>query len=177
MTIVRSRRPIAAERLSEIARSLLDASTLCAIATVSTRTVAHVNTAYFAWSPELDLIWLSDPAAAHSRNLLHRSTAAVAVYDSHQSWGGADRGVQLFGSARELPERAGADAEAIYSTRFGGFDRAAVSAYRFFRFRPGRVKLFDEQRLGPGVFVTAKVGRGGVLTWARTDVYRPGPDR
>jgi hypothetical protein len=38
------------------------------------------------------------------------------------------------------------------------------------------VKLFDEQAFGPGVFVTAKVGRGGVLTWARTEVYRARAD-
>jgi uncharacterized protein YhbP (UPF0306 family) len=171
VAIVRSRRPVAASRIAALARSLLDASSLCAIATVSSRAVAHVNTAYFAWSPELDLIWLSDPAATHSRNLNERPTPAIAVYDSNQVWGKADRGIQLFGSAHEVPEPSGDDAEAVYTARFRGFDREALSAYRLYRLRPARVKLFDERALGPGVFVTAKVGRSGALTWARTEVY------
>lgn len=164
---------MAASRIARVAGSLLDASTLCAIATVSSRGVAHVNTAYFAWSPELDLVWLSDRDAIHSRNLRERPTAAIAVFDSNQSWGDADRGIQLFGSAGEIAERLADDAEAIYTARFRAFDRASVGEYRFFRFRPRSLKVFDEQRLGPGVFVTARVGRGGALTWAATDVYRP----
>jgi hypothetical protein len=50
MAIERSTRPIAKARLATLARRLLDASTLCAIATVSPGSRAHVNTAYFAWS-------------------------------------------------------------------------------------------------------------------------------
>jgi uncharacterized protein YhbP (UPF0306 family) len=57
---------------------------LCAIATVSPGNRAHVNTAYFAWSREFELVWLSEPAARHSRNLRANSTAAIAVYDSSQ---------------------------------------------------------------------------------------------
>jgi hypothetical protein len=97
MPIERSRRPIAAARITAAAHRLLDASTLCAIATVSSAGRAHVNTAYFAWSPELDLVWLSEPDAKHSRNVRSDGTVAVAVYDSGQSWGKPDRGIQLFG--------------------------------------------------------------------------------
>src|SRR5688572_33498445 len=43
---------MAPQRIMGIARSLLDASTLCAISTVSTRGTAHINTAYFARSEE-----------------------------------------------------------------------------------------------------------------------------
>jgi hypothetical protein len=39
--------------------------------------------------------------------------------------------------------------------------------------RPVRLKLFDENELGPGVFVTARVGQDGRTTWERTDVVRP----
>src|SRR5438105_3450867 len=98
MPIERSRRPVAAARISAAARRLLDASTLCAIATVSSGGRAHVNTAYFACSPELDLVWLSDPSAEHSRNVRGSGTVAIAVYDSSQTWGNPDRGIQLFGS-------------------------------------------------------------------------------
>uniref|UniRef100_UPI0031B5FEBA pyridoxamine 5'-phosphate oxidase family protein n=1 Tax=Nocardiopsis mwathae TaxID=1472723 RepID=UPI0031B5FEBA len=86
-------RPIASQRLAELARELLDASRLCAISTVSPQDRAHINTAYFAWTPEFDLVWLSDPRARHSGNVRMRSTVAVAVYDSHQAWGQSDCGL------------------------------------------------------------------------------------
>jgi uncharacterized protein YhbP (UPF0306 family) len=167
--IQRSRRPIAEKRMTEAAHRLLEASKLCAIATVTPRNDAHVNTAYFAWTPEWRLLWLSDPGATHSRNIRTNGSAAVAVYDSNQSWGKADSGIQLHGSVRQLAGSEASDAEQIYARRFP----VEPSAYRFFEFRARRLKLFDEAALGPGTFVTAAVGRGGRLRWQRTEIYKP----
>jgi uncharacterized protein YhbP (UPF0306 family) len=153
-----------------MAARLLDASTLCAIATVSPVGRAHVNTAYFAWGPGFDIVWMSEPRARHSQNVRARPSTAIAVFDSTQTWGRPDRGIQLFGSARELKGRAVNDAERLYANRFPDYDREATPAYRVYRFRPRRVKLFDEPELGAGVFVTASV-RSGRLVWERTDVY------
>src|SRR5205085_1336146 len=77
MPIERSTRRIGAARIASMARRLLDASPLCAIATLSAGGRAHVNTAYFAWSPEFELVWLSDPRAQHSRNV--RAGGGVAI--------------------------------------------------------------------------------------------------
>ncbi len=170
MAIERSLRPIGTVRLARLARGLLDASTLCAIATVSPGCRAHVNTAYFAWSDRFDLVWLSEPHAKHSSNVRARATVAVAVYDSNQSWGKPDRGIQLFGTAREVVGSAARDAERTYAKRFPGYRESEFSAYRFYRFRPRRLKLFDERALGTGVFVTASVTRGR-LAWTRTEIY------
>jgi uncharacterized protein YhbP (UPF0306 family) len=156
--------------MAAIARSLLDGSTLCAIATVSGRQ-AHVNTAYFAWAPDFRLVWLSEPSAKHSRNLRGNRTAAIAVFDSHQSWGKPDRGIQLLGSARELSGKAAEEAERIYAERFPHYRRQDNSAYAFYGLRPRRLKLFDEPTLGRGVFVTARIAAGGELVWQRTEVY------
>ena len=153
-------------------RRLLDASTLCAISTVSPGSRAHVNTAYFAWSPELELVWLSEPHARHSRNVRANASVAVAVYDSSQTWGEADRGIQLFGSAREESAAAPPDAASIYANRFPRYADGGFGAYRFYRLRPQRVKLFDERSLGAGVFVTASVDRRGRMRWQRTEIYR-----
>lgn len=112
MAIRRSGQRFSATWLAATARRLLGASTLCAIATVTGGGRAHVNTAYFAWSPDLDLVWISDPGSRHSRNLRERSSAAISVYDSHQTWGERDPGIQLFGTARELTGRAATDAGA-----------------------------------------------------------------
>jgi uncharacterized protein YhbP (UPF0306 family) len=171
MSIEQPNQRVAADRLAAAARSLLEASALCAIATVRPDGSAYVNTAYFAFSPQLDLVWISDPEAQHSRNIRSRATVAIVVYNSAQSWGAQDRGIQLFGSGRELAESS-AGAEALYAGRFPDYVRERFGAYRFYVFRPDRIKLFDERELGAGRFVTARVEDGGRLTWEGTEVYR-----
>jgi uncharacterized protein YhbP (UPF0306 family) len=158
--------------MAAIARSLLDESTLCSIATVSGKQ-PHVNTAYFAWSADFRLVWLSEPRAKHSRNLRANRSAAVAVFNSHQIWGKPDRGIQLFGSAHELSGDAAEAAEHTYAGRFPAYRPDDNSAYAFYELRPRTLKLFDEPELGRGVFVTARVTSGGDLVWQRTEVYRP----
>ena len=59
MAIKRSNRRVAAARIAASARQLLDASTLCTIATVTSGGRAHINTAYFAWSHDFEIVWLS----------------------------------------------------------------------------------------------------------------------
>jgi uncharacterized protein YhbP (UPF0306 family) len=160
--------------MRDAARRLLDASELCAIATVTPRGKAHVNTAYFAWSPEWRLVWLSDPGATHSRNIRTNGSVAVAVYDSNQSWGAGDRGLQLHGSARERSGSAALAAEELYGRRFPAHPRSNSSAYRFWEFRARRLKLFDEEVFGAGTFVTARADRDGGLCWERTEIYASG---
>ena len=53
---------------------------------------------------------------------LVRASAAVAVFRSTQTWGGSDRGIQLFGRARELRGRAALDAERLYAKRFRAYE-------------------------------------------------------
>ena len=169
MAITRSKRRIASARIRTLTEQLLSASTLCAIATVSRRG-AHINTAYFAWTSSLDLVWLSDPSSVHSTNLRARDTAAVAVFDSQQTWGTPDRGIQLFGRAKEVSRPTSSDAASTYLERFPEYGGSAPDTYRFYRFRPQHVKVFDEPALGSGVFVTARVARG-LLVWERTEIY------
>ncbi len=166
---VRPGQRVSGTRIARLLRSLLDASTLCAIATVTPRGSAYVNTAYFAWDDDFRLVWLSDAGATHSGNLRSMPSAAIAVFDSSQTWGGADRGVQLFGSAAEAGDRAMEDAHRLYTKRFPEAWDLDRIPYRFYVFRPRRVKLFDERELGAGVFVTATVGRGGDVAWERTE--------
>jgi uncharacterized protein YhbP (UPF0306 family) len=169
MGIRQSRRPVAGARLEDSARRLLEASTLCAIATVSPRATACVATAYFAWDERYRLVWLSDPGAAHSRNVRTRPATAVAVYGADQRWGGEDRGLQLAGRSRELAAREAGGAESVYARRFTAYRAGALGGYRFYRFAARRVTLFDEAVFGSGVFVTARLERGA-LVWERTEV-------
>ena len=173
MPVSRSRKHRSAGRLAAVARKLLGDSTLCAIATVAPRGRAYVNTAYFAFSDDLDIVWWSSPDATHSRNIRATGSAAVAVYRSTQTWGNPDRGIQLFGTARQVAGSAADDAEQLYAARFPGYHQAELSApYGLYVLRPQRIKLFDEREFGTAVFVTARVERGGRLAWQRTEVYR-----
>ena len=159
---------VSSKRLRVIARGLLNASTLCSIATVSSDGRPHVNTAYFAWSPAFDVVWVSAPTARHSRNIRRDPAVAIAVYDSTQRWGGFDRGIQLFGAARELTARMADEGARLYGRRFTKYARGELRAYRVYRFRPRALKLFHERELGGGTFVTAKVAPDG-LVWVRTE--------
>jgi uncharacterized protein YhbP (UPF0306 family) len=157
-------------RLAAMTRRLLDQSKLCAIATVSPGERAHVSTAYFAWSPAFEIVWLSAPEAGHSRNIRANPSAAVAVYRSTQTWGRADHGIQIFGRARELRGPDARAAERLYADRFSAYS-SDLDAYRFYRLRPRRLKLFDEHALGGATFVTVAVGAGGRLRWVKTETY------
>ena len=169
MAITRSGRRIGRERLRSLVEELLGASTLCAISTVAPNGRAYVNTAYFGWAPDLRIVWLSEPRARHSRNLRANPSVAISVYDSGQTWGEPDRGIQLFGEARAGSD----DAEAVYAARFSRYHADDFSDYRFYELVPRRVKVFDERALGSATFVTARLGRDGQLAWERTEVYDP----
>ena len=163
--------PVAEATLARIAQELLAKSTLCAIATVADDDSAYVNTAYFAFTRRLEIVWLSAPSANHSRNIRSRPGAAAAVYDSAQCWGGADRGLQLFGTAEELPADVAGDVLADYAARFPASRGRDMAGLRVYRLLPVRIKLFDETSLGGGTFVMAAVDAGGRLTWLSTEVY------
>jgi hypothetical protein len=113
---------------------------------------------------------MSDPASTHSRNLRSKPAAAIAVYDSRQSWGRPDRGLQLFGSAREAVGAARLVAERAYADRFPAFTLDEFGGFRLYRCRPRRFKVFDETAFGSGVFVTARVSPDGAVEWVRTEI-------
>jgi uncharacterized protein YhbP (UPF0306 family) len=153
------------KRVRSSVRSILERTPLCSLATVDSRGRAHSSHVYFAYSAECDIYFMSDPNSKHCRHLRNNPSMAISVYDSRQRWGRPDRGVAFHGVCREATGRRRADAESVYGRRFPAY-RAwrrtvrpgdAASKWRFFRFVARRVKIFDEPRLGTGVFVTASV--------------------
>jgi uncharacterized protein YhbP (UPF0306 family) len=123
---------------------------------------------YFARSGLFEVVWISDPDSRHSRNLVSNSSAAVTIFDSHQTWGLPDRGIQLFGTAGTASGAAARLAERAYASRFPSYEPS--DSYPIYRFRPREVKLFYERVLGGGTLVTARVTREG-LAWLRTEVW------
>jgi uncharacterized protein YhbP (UPF0306 family) len=169
VTIERSSRRFTAAQLERLARRLMNAAPLCALATISPGGRPHINHMYFAWSGRFEVFWISAPDSRHSRNLSAKPTAAITIYDSHQTWGRPDRGIQLFGTAGTVTGRAAEQAERSYAARFP-YDSPEADSYPFYRFRPREVKLFYERILGAGTLVSAKVTGEG-LAWARTQVF------
>jgi uncharacterized protein YhbP (UPF0306 family) len=167
VTVERRSRRFSSERLERVARRLMNASPLCALATVSSGGRAHINHMYFAWSDRFDVIWISDADSIHSRNLARNTSAAVTIYASNQVWGRPDRGIQLFGTARIITNNR--EALQTYERRFRGFD-AESNDLPVYRFRPRAMKMFDERSLAPGTLVTAQVTRDG-LRWSKTEVW------
>ncbi len=148
----------------------MNASSLCAIATVSPGGRAHISHVYLAWDDAFHVYWISDPDSLHSRNLATNRSAAVTVYDSRQVWGRPDRGIHLFGTARLVSGRQAAEAERTYSRRFRDHDTTSLESLRFYRFHPRTLQLFDERSLDAGTLVTVKVTRDR-MTWLRTEVW------
>ena len=148
----------------------MDASTLCSLATVWPGGRAHINHMYFAWNRQFEIFWISDPGSRHSRNLAANSSAAITIYDSHQTWGRPDRGIQLFGTAGRATGAAVSRGNQAYRTRFPSYDSSALDAYPVYRFCPAAMKLFYERVLGSGTLVSARVTRQR-LSWTRTEVF------
>jgi uncharacterized protein YhbP (UPF0306 family) len=169
MTIERRARRYSSDRLERVARRLMNAAPLCSLATVSPGNRAHINHMYFAWSGWFDVYWISDADSVHSKNLLRNRSAAITVYDSKQTWGRPDRGMQLFGMAGVVTGKAAGEAASSYAARFKDF-AADASDLPYYRFRPRTVKLFDERALDPGTLVTARITRERLM-WVRTEVW------
>jgi len=148
---------------------VLRENVLCSMSTVAGRR-AHINTAYFCYSRDLEIFFLSDPGSLHCRTLARNPSMAMTVFRSNQTWGEPDRGVQLFGRCHQAEGGVADRAARLYGDRFPmyakiltGTTAAArnqarlLRSFRFYRFLPSRVKILDERVFGGGVFVLADV--------------------
>lgn len=160
------RKRISDEQVRRSLFRVLEENVLCSISTVAPRNRAHVNTAYFCYSPDLELYFLSDPNSLHCRNVASNPSMAVTVFSSSQEWGEPDRGIQLFGTCRPARARRAKEAERLYARRFPRYSKwmagkskddklraSQLRSYRFYRFVPRAVKILDERVFGGGVFV------------------------
>src|SRR5712692_1798639 len=172
MTIQRRYQAVSERRIRASLFRILAANELCSIATVARGSRAHINTAFFAYSTNLEVYFLSDPESLHCRNLLGNPSMAMTIFRSSQGWDEPGQGVQLFGTGRRAVGRQDDLARKVYGTRLPAFKKWLKSrtprgrrqalrlrSYAFFRFLPGRVKILDESEFGGALFVVAKIKR------------------
>ena len=160
------------ERVRSSLFRLLKENVLCSIATVTEDQRAHINTAYFCYSDELELYFLSDPGSLHCQNLSSNSSMAMAIFPSSQQWGGPDRGVQLFGTCTQASGPQATKAQRLYVERFPAYLKWSAGlneddvgrGLQFYQFLVSRVKVLDESEFGEAVFVIADVRRGKGLS-------------
>ncbi len=156
-----------ADKVWNSARTILESNVLCSMATVSRRQRAHISTAYFCYSDQLELYFLSYPESVHCRNLARNSSAAITVFSPSQTWGGPDRGVQLFGNCREAKGARWLKAERLYGDRFPLYTKWRTNlqpgdpgqGLRFYHFMATSLKILDEKTLGDGLLCRAEVER------------------
>ncbi len=145
--------------------SALNVTPLCACATVTPDGKAHIHAAYFAFTDDFELCFLSHPGSIHCRNLVANPSMAVAVFASTQEWTRPDRGLQLLGRCAEARGQDMHRAEYVYGTRFPAFEswRRSLSPgepgleYRLFWFEPRTIKLFDEAEFGDATWIIVAV--------------------
>ena len=182
-------------RIRKSIARILRENVLCSMSTIAPGNRAHINTAYFCYSPDLTLYFLSDPGSLHCKNLERHPSMAMTIFTSAQDWGGSDRGMQLFGTCRRIRGRATKESERLYGARFPAYGRwmrgtseddrrqaAQLRSYGLYRFRPTAVKILDEREFGGGVFVLASVRRhpgsktrkpSVSTSWRATQILRP----
>lgn len=156
------------ERLRKSAFHILETVTLCSVATTGLDALAHINAAYFCYTDEMELYFVSDPGTKHGQNIAVQPWIAVAIFDTNQPWGEALRGLQLFGECRLASVVESTTALRTHASRFrayGEYIKALnpfqrdSSPHKFYVFRPASIKILDESEFGEENFVTAEVVR------------------
>lgn len=156
---------LSVERIRSAILRILEENVLCTIATVNEAGRPHISTAYFCYSEELELYFLSHPDSRHCRNLRRTPAAAAAVFSTAQQWTGPDRGIQLVGTCAQARGGHAAKAVRLYGVRFPAYRdwRAGLetgdlgSRYRYFRFVGREIQILDEAELGDAAFVRVDV--------------------
>lgn len=156
-----------ADRLYAAVARILASNDLCSMATRNADGTLHINTAFFCYSDDLELFFLSEPDSIHCQNVARSPGMAMAVFDSHQRWGAPHRGLQLFGDCTLATGEVKGRARELYSGRFPyaelldnlSQEKRRAFSLRFYRFGPLSIKILDEDDFGEEVFVMTTVVR------------------
>ena len=155
------------QALNESVDAILNESHLGAMASVR-GTEAYINTAYFVYSDDLSLYFLSQRGDAHSKNVDANPSVAVAVWAASARWGEDLRGLQLFGECVSLS--LGADlvkGMQLFARQFPAFSSlvkhpgefAEGVTSRMYRISVSALKLLDEPRFGRRNYIYAEPRR------------------
>ncbi|MCJ7513227.1 MAG: pyridoxamine 5'-phosphate oxidase family protein [Anaerolineales bacterium] len=125
---------------------LLEETPAFTLATLDPDGAPRATPLFFA-ADDLALVFLSDPASQHSRNLQADPRCAASLYPAIADWREL-RGLQLRGRARRLRETEAPRALQLYLRRFPfAADLAqAVEATAPYRFQPNWIRRIDNRQ-------------------------------
>ena len=155
-------------QLRPLVQGILDEVALCTMSTVNQDGTAHVNTAFFCVDSEWRMYFVSSEDTKHSKNIKERSSMAVAVFRSDQTWDDWKTGLQLFGTCAVARGRDVGLGAKLYKKKFPAYAKwlhafgrviGHSSAPPFFLFIPESLKLLHEEVLGEENFVTIALSR------------------
>ncbi len=141
---------------------ILDASELCAMATIDQGT-SHIHTAYFVYNELLEIFFLSQQKDRHIQNIMINPSISVAIWNSTTDWGENLQGIQIFGSCRQLNSATDLiNGMGLYLKRFPAFSTiikhpgefADGIASRLYVVKSRKIKLLDEPRFGRRNYLT-----------------------
>jgi uncharacterized protein YhbP (UPF0306 family) len=152
--------------LQESIDSILEANKLCSMAT-SNGTNPYTNTAYFAYTNDLKIYFLSQPTLQHSLNIANNSAISLTVFDSSQPFASHLQGLQIFGDCILSTEQTAKLGFDLYTKRFPklldrvpsfeDYERGVIKS-RFYEISVSSVKIFDEPRFGKDVWINTTIG-------------------
>jgi uncharacterized protein YhbP (UPF0306 family) len=132
--------------LEPVLALLAEAQTMT-LATLDPDGAPRATPVYFVTDKAARLLYLSDPAAQHSRNLQSRPPAAVAIYPYEADWR-ALRGLQMKGTVLQLDQASAGETLELYRRAFPFIDELASTMQQsaMFRFTPAWIRLIDNRR-------------------------------
>jgi len=153
--------------LHESVEAILGTTTLCSMATAK-GSLPYINTAFFAWSSDLHIYFLSKPTRQHSVNLDNNPTISLTVFDGSQSFGSLLKGLQIFGKCVLAMGTQANQAFDVYTKRFPklleqipsfeDYERSVIQS-RLYAVTAESIKIFDEPRFGKDVYIEASINR------------------
>lgn len=144
--------------------SILKSNSLGAMSSIN-GSKSYVNTAYFVYSNDLVLYFLSQPTDIHVSNITNNSSVAVAIWETPDNWGENLRGLQLFGTCKQLSlGKELLDGMKLFIKKFPAFksiikhpgEFADGVASRMYAIRISSVKILDEPQFGRRKYITLK---------------------
>ena len=130
--------------------AFLAAHTTLSLATVDKEGHPHAASLFYAQDEALSIVFVSEPAVLHSRNVAAQPRVSATIAEDHQSWREI-QGVQLEGVCELLSGEASQAARKVYLARFPFITENPQLSTRIadsglYRIRPFWIRLGDNTR-------------------------------
>ncbi len=158
---------VEASRILDSVSSILDNNTIFSMSSINGNS-SYINSAFFAYSTNLNLYFLTEETTQHAQNVLINSSVAVSLCNNAKLYGENLQGLQLFGTCKITPFLQTTEAITIYMQRFPLFRKiiknpedfiTGILKSKLYRIEIHSIKLIDEPQFGRRRYIKAQVLR------------------